>query len=96
MLTIVEEQLAGRQLERARREYPHFETYWIQVTYWLALDTEIGLKEGKQINEGNPPIYAVDLAAWKPGGIPPCSIAYEQSDTQIIILRVAVHVPKAK
>ena len=77
MLTIIEEELAGRQLHKAHEEYPKFETYWQQVTYWLALDVEIRRNEGERINDANPPIYAVNMAAWRPGGIPPVSIAYE-------------------
>ena len=96
MLTIVEEELAGRQLRKAHEEYPKFETYWRQVTYWLALDTSIGKTNGKRINDTDPPIYAVDMAVWRPGGIPPVSLAYEQADTKITILRVAIHVPKAR
>jgi len=96
MLTIVEEELAGRQLRKAHEDYPKFDIYWRQVTYWLALDTEIGRKEGKQINGTTPPIYAVNMAPWRPGGIPPASIAYEQTETTITILRVAIHVPKAR
>ena len=96
MLTIVEEELAGRQLVKAHAEYPRFETYWDHVTYWLALDTSIGETDGKRINDTNPPIYAVDMSAWRSGGIPPVSLAYEQTETRITILRVAIHVPKAR
>lgn len=96
MLTIVEDELAGRQLRKAHEEYEQFETYWQQVTYWLALDVDIGAKDGRRINDTDPPIYAVDMSAWRSGGIPPVSLAYEQTDTKITILRVAIHVPKAR
>ena len=96
MLDIFEEGLAERQLKKAHNDYRHFETFWIQVTYWLALDPLIGETEGERINNDDPPIYAIRMSAWRPGGIPPVSFSYEQTDTRITILRVAVHVPKGK
>lgn len=89
-LAIIEEPIVSASLDRARKKYPKFDSYWERGLSWHLSRTP---KTGKPVPDHNPPRYAWGINPWRPGGIPRIVIVYRHlvDEDKILLERVTFH-----
>lgn len=69
----VEQEFFSAALNRAEKEYPLFEKYWIEGISWLILRDP---RRGVRVPDENNERYVWSFRKWNPGKIPALLVVY--------------------